>query len=172
MTPIGLVNELKTVKVSLIPRSFTAEGAFSTPASERTWISGSEAFDFHNPPMDTTYLSQYKSSPHASRWFCGRCGTPVAYSVDPKIIPAEWKWPVMLDIWSSTIDREDLDHDYMVPERMLWCHMGVPWIRRYTREGLGGVPEHPLTKIDKIVGDDIEDDLKELAALGEETKAA
>jgi hypothetical protein len=34
------------------------------------------------------------------------------------------------------------------------------------RHGAGGIPEHPLTKIDKLVGDDIEDDLQELAKLG------
>lgn len=68
----------------------------------------------------------------------------------------------MLDIWLGTVDREDLEKDYMSPERMMWCEKGVPWIRKLSQVGAGGIPEHPLTKIDKSVGDDISEDLKEL----------
>lgn len=71
----------------------------------------------------------------------------------------------MIDFWLGTIDREDLDKDYMAPERMVWCHLGVDWIRKFARGSTGEIPEHPLTKIDKIVGDDIESDLAELQAL-------
>ena len=88
----------------------------------------------------------------------------VAYSVDPGVIPVEWNWPAMLDIWLGTVDREDLENDYMKPERMMWCEKGIPWIRELARNGAGGIPEHPLTKIDKIVGDDSEDDLKNLSS--------
>lgn len=76
----------------------------------------------------------------------------------------------MLDLWSATIDREDLEKEYMVPERMVWCHYAIPWIRKLAQEGAGGIPEHPLTKIDKVEGDDIGDDLKQLAALGKSVK--
>ena len=49
-----------------------------------------------------------------------------AYSVDAGVIPPEREWPTMLDIWLGTVDREDLERDYMSPERMLWCEKGVP----------------------------------------------
>ena len=116
-----------------------------------------EAFDFRSPVLKDLHLSVYKSTPERSRWFCSRCGTMVAYSVDPGVIPAEWSWPTMLDIWLGTVDREDIEKDYMSPERMLWCDKGVPWIRRLARSGAGGIPEHPLTKIDKLVEDDRKD---------------
>ena len=50
----------------------------------------------------------------------------------------------MLDLWLGTVDREVLEQEYLMPERMLWCEKGIEWIRKLAREGLG-VPEHPLT---------------------------
>lgn len=72
----------------------------------------------------------------------------------------------MLDIWLGTVDREDLEKDYMSPERMLWCDMGVPWIRKLATSGGGGMPCHPLTKIDKLVGDNVGATSEELAEHG------
>jgi len=158
------------VKVSVLPRDSTNEGAFDVSNDKRTWHSVVDVFDYRNPALKDGHLSVYKSSPGRSRWFCDRCGTSVGYSVDPGIIPPEWEWPQMLDLWSATIDREDLEKDYMAPERMVWCHYGVPWIQGLVREGAGGIPEHPLTKIEKVLGDDIEDDLKQMAALEESVK--
>ena len=168
--PMALVTEAKTVQVSLLPRRDQAAGAFATADSERTWTPAAEVFDFRNEKLTETFLNVYKSSAGRSRWFCGRCGTMVAYSIDPGVIPAEWGWPIMLDIWLGTVDREDLEKDYMSPERMLWCEKGVPWIRKLARSGAGDIPEHPLTKIDKCVGDDVEDDLKELESLDKGSK--
>lgn len=66
----------------------------------------------------------------------------------------------MLDIWLGTVDREDLQHEYMKPERVVWCHCNIPCIRELTRSGAGGVPEHTLTSIDKVAGDDYKADLE------------
>lgn len=159
---MGLVTDIKTVQVSLLPRDEDRSGPFNTLHSEREWTSAAEVFDFRNPNLKDTYLSIYKSSPNRTRWFCSHCGTPVAYSVDPGVIPVEWGWPTMLDIWLGTVDREDLEKEYIHPERMLWCEKGVPWIRRLATDGAGGIPEHPLTKIDKVVGEDVEGDLREI----------
>ena len=147
----------------MLPRSLEAEGKFKMTDNEREWTPAAGVFNFQNPALKDLYLTVYKSSQGRSRWFCSHCGTMVAYSVDPGVIPAEWGWPTMLDIWLGTVDSKDLEKDYMSPERMLWCEKGIPWIRRLATSGAGGIPEHPLTKIDKVVGDDIEEDLKELA---------
>ncbi|KAK5165731.1 uncharacterized protein LTR77_008654 [Saxophila tyrrhenica] len=170
--PIGLVCETKTVQVSVLPRSTTttSEGAFDIPDRERTSASASEIFDPRNPNPANSHLSVYRSSPQRSRWFCSRCGTSIGYSIDPGVIPEAWGWPTMLDLWSATIDREDLEKEYMAPERMVWCHYAVPWVGKLAREGAGGIPEHPLTKIDKVVGDDVTEDLRELEALEQSTK--
>lgn len=57
----------------------------------------------------------------------------------------------------------------MRPERALWCEKAVPWVAEMARNGHGGIPEHPLTKIDKVMGDDITADMTELNAF--KTKA-
>lgn len=142
--PTVLVCDIQTVQVSLLSRSADVEKI----KQKGDWVPAAEIFDFRNTALEQVYLTVYKSSEERSRWFCSRCGTMLAYSVDPGVIPPEWGWPTMLDIWLGTVDREDLEPDYMRPERMLWCEKGVPWIRELARSGAGGIPEHPLTKID------------------------
>ncbi|KAK4504268.1 hypothetical protein PRZ48_005184 [Zasmidium cellare] len=71
----------------------------------------------------------------------------------------------MLDIWLGTVDRSDLEQDFMRPERALWCAKAVPWVAEMARSGNGGIPEHPLTKIDKVMADDVSADMVELNAL-------
>jgi len=115
----------------------------------RTWLPAAEIFG----PSHPAALGLYKSSPGRSRWFCRHCGTSLAYSIDAGVIPEEWGWPTMLDIWLGTVDRRDIEKDYMAPERMLWCEKGVPWIRRQATKGAGGIPEHPLTMIDVLVAE-------------------
>ena len=57
----------------------------------------------------------------------------------------------MLDILLGTVDREALDGDWLTPERHLWWECGVDWIRKFSREGAGGLPKHPTYKIDEAV---------------------
>ena len=57
----------------------------------------------------------------------------------------------MLDIWLGSVDREDLENEYMKPERQLWCDKGIPWIRDFARRAGDGIPEHPTTKINEII---------------------
>lgn len=166
MMPMGLICITNTVRVSALPKTAEAENTCEVADSERDWLPADEVFHFQNAVLKDVYLAVYKSSPQRSRLVCGRCGTMVAYSIDPGVIPPEWQWPPMIDIWLGTVDREDLEKEYMKPERMLWCEKGIPRVREMARYGAGGIPEHPLSKIDKLVGDDIEDDLKELAKLG------
>lgn len=59
----------------------------------------------------------------------------------------------------------DLEQDFMRPERALWCAKAVPWVAQMARSGNGGIPEHPLTKIDRLMSDDITADLAELNAI-------
>lgn len=58
--------------------------------------------------------------------------------------------PRMLDIWLGTVDRDDLEKEWMRPERMLWCEKGIDWIRDMARNGAGGVSEHPGRNIDEV----------------------
>ncbi|KPI43528.1 uncharacterized protein AB675_7112 [Cyphellophora attinorum] len=158
--PGFLVAESSTVQASSLPRS---------GAEQREWVDSFKLFDPNNQSLEQTYLSVYNSSPGRFRWFCSRCGTPLAYSVDASLIPKEWKWPKMLDIVLGTVDRKDLKHEYMRPERAVWCHFSIPWIRDMLTAGLKELTLHPLTKIDKVMGEDVEDDLKMLRELKSRT---
>lgn len=186
---IGLITETQTVRVSLASRDneTPVEGPLATDRGE--YAPAGKVFDSENlDALKATFLAHYKSSPARNRWFCGRCGTPIGYSIDAGVIPEEWGWPKMLDIWLGTVDRyairradpggngtaeadtprgsrSDLEHDFMKPERALWCAKAVPWVAAMARSGNGGIPEHPLTKINKVVGDDITADLAELNAI-------
>ena len=53
----------------------------------------------------------------------------------------------MLDVVMGTIDRADLELDAMIPERAVWWNMGIEWVRKMAREGLGDIPEHPITNV-------------------------
>ena len=161
ISPHVLVTKIKDVDATPIPAS---ERNLSD--SERTFETAELLFNHADTKIRAnTNLAVYKSSPQRSRWFCRNCGTPLGYSVDDGVIPDEWKWPKMLDLWLGTLDRECLEQENMKPERQLWCHYGIPWIRDLADHG-SGTPCHPLTKIDKVLGrDNVEEDLKELEAL-------
>lgn len=138
--PMGLVTEISTVSMTCAARG--------DPESRKEWTAD-ELFNFETVAEKNVFLTFYKSSEKRTRWFCGRCGTNLAYTIDLGVVPPEWGWPKMLDLWLGTVDREDLDDgDKMVPERQLWCDMGVGWIRRFARNG---IPEHPTSKIDQII---------------------
>jgi hypothetical protein len=105
-------------------------------------VSAEEAFR----PMrsaDDSFLTAFVTSEARTRYFCGRCGTSIAYRVNP--MPDGWL--EMLDVVMGTIDREDLELDAMIPERGLWLDCGIGWVKRLAREGLGDIPQHPLANV-------------------------
>lgn len=158
VTPIALICDKAVAQVSVLQRrSEPIEGAIDIADTNREWKPASEVLDFDSLAGKDWYLSAYNSSPKRSRWFCSRCGTPFAYSVGRGVVPPEWGWPPMVDFWLGTVDREDLEKDYMHPERMVYCEKGVPWALSLARHGAGGIPEHPLTRIDKLIGDEAKD---------------
>ena len=132
----GLITESKTVNVRL--QSTSSDAQYSLPAAD--------VFDHTKSTILDTHLKCYKSSPKRSRWFCGRCGTPIGYTVDPGVMPQNV--PPMLDIWLGTVDADELIAEDMKPERMLCCDRALPWVQKMSRDGCDHIPEHPLTKID------------------------
>ncbi len=60
-------------------------------------------------------------------------------------------WPEMLDVWIGSVDQEDLEKDWLVPERHLWYYIGVEWIRKFGSEGSGGVPKHGTYLVSEVV---------------------
>lgn len=150
--PMVLVTETSTVRVRVAKLSSSADIEGPLPADEEgEYVPAAEMFDPQNANLPDLCLSLYKSSPDRNRWFCVRCGTPVGYTIDAGVVPVEWGWPPMLDIWLGTVDRQFLEEEWMAPERMLWCEKGIGWVRRLARAG-HAVPEHPLTsKLDHLM---------------------
>lgn len=138
--PTGLATDIATISTTCATRG---------DPERYIDLTADELFDLETISQQDVFLTFYKSSEKRTRWFCGRCGTSLAYTVDSRVILSDRGWPKMLDLWLGTVDREDLDDgDKIEPERQLWCDMGVGWIRRFARNGM---PEHPLTKIDQVI---------------------
>ena len=110
------------------------------------WTPAAEAFRPCPEKVDN-FVGQYRSSEGRTRFFCMRCGTSLAYAVHPMPEP----WPPMLDIYLGTLDREDLDTEYMEPERHLWWNWGMEWTKRFA--GLGGhkMEKHPSYAVNETV---------------------
>ncbi|KAM3081442.1 hypothetical protein ACMFMG_004906 [Clarireedia jacksonii] len=147
--PLWLCSPIDYIKVSLLRRS-----AASHPPTTKTlgdsdeehrrgpWLSAEAAFQ----PMrsaDDSFLTAFSTSDARTRYFCGRCGTSIGYRVSP--MPNGW--PEMLDVVMGAIDRENLESDAMIPERALWLDCGIDWVKKLAREGLGQIPQHPLTNV-------------------------
>jgi rhodanese-related sulfurtransferase len=136
--------------------SFTTEiSTVSTTCAKRSdpktrkEIMAEELFDTEIIAEHDVFLTFYKRSEECARWFCGRCGTNLAYTIEPGAVPSEWDWPKMLELWLGAVDREDLDNgDNLAPERQLYCDMGLGWIKRFARNG---IPEHPLSRLDQVI---------------------
>lgn len=58
----------------------------------------------------------YQSSPGVRRWFCGTCGSPMAYGSD--------RHPGELHFYAASLD----DPTDFAPERHVHCDEQLPWI--------------------------------------------
>jgi hypothetical protein len=111
----------------------------------------------------TTTLGLFLSSPNRYRWFCTRCGTPLGYSVPLAAQPPFWKEipaPRMFDIWLGTFDRDVLENEWMRPEKVMWTHFGITWVRELSKCGLPDASRHPLPFIDQGEGKEDEEEVK------------
>ncbi|KAE8454663.1 hypothetical protein EG329_000286 [Mollisiaceae sp. DMI_Dod_QoI] len=120
--------------------SFSLESRTApTEKAQEKWIPAAKIF----PPAEfqergDTFLEFYTSSSSCTRSFCARCGTSLTYCVAPMPEP----WPLCLDIWLGTIDREDLEKDWLNPQAHCWIDVEVPWIGKLACEGSGGIPRY------------------------------
>ena len=143
--PFWIAAHLPTVTASVRSRS-----GQSADGDEETWLSAAEVFDRNSSASKDSFLAFYESSKGRVRSFCGRCGTNLTYRMDRPSVPETQEGPEMLDIVLGTVDREDLEKEWFVPERMMWSSFGINWVKRLAREGAGGTPEHPFWKINEV----------------------
>jgi hypothetical protein len=113
------------------------------PARE-TWHPVTSMF-YPGPQTPNYWLKFYQSSEHTTRSFCGKCGTNLTYSIEPSMGEG---WPILFDVLLATIDRVDLEKDYMAPDRHCWVECEIPWIKELTN-GKPSMPRHPTFKLDE-----------------------
>ena len=58
----------------------------------------------------------FRSSPGVERFFCGECGTPLAYKGD--------RWPIEIHIFAATLD----DPARVEPEVHIYTNEQLPWV--------------------------------------------
>ncbi|KAF4465719.1 hypothetical protein FALBO_7448 [Fusarium albosuccineum] len=130
----------------------TVSLSVSSPGSDgddtRTWTPWPDmSLSFSADKVEP--LKRYESSPSRWRYFCGNCGSPVGYEVDPASLPAELNWPHVVVIWTGALDRSILEKDWVKPDHIMFTSLGIPWVRKQLKEGIEGVQEHPFIFIDQ-----------------------
>ncbi|KAM5344353.1 hypothetical protein ACJ41O_012890 [Fusarium nematophilum] len=97
-------------------------------------------------------LKRYESSAGRWRYFCGICGSPIGYEVDPSSLPAELNWPHVVVLWTGALDRSVLEEDWARPEHVMFTSFGIPWVREQVKNGVTGAQEHPFIFVDQPMG--------------------
>ena len=59
-------------------------------------------------------------------------------------------FPDIFDVVLGTFDREDLQKDWLKPDRQLWWDYGIEWVQKMTSGGLS-IPRHPTSKPNEFV---------------------
>jgi hypothetical protein len=152
--PLWICSPIHMVTSSVVLRSTASLPAdpskrkdSSVQAEARTaWLLAADVFT-PGPTSNDTFLTSFDSSEGRRRFFCGRCGTNLAYVA----FPMPEGWPDMLDIILGTICREDLEGDALQPERQLWWDCGIDWIQKMATQGVGSLPKHPSYNVDTII---------------------
>jgi hypothetical protein len=152
--PLWICSPIDMVTCSVVVRSTASLPADpskrkdpSVKAEAMTpWLPAVDVFT-SGPVSNDSFLISFDSSEGRRRFFCGRCGTNLAYVA----FPMPEGWPDMLDIILGTIYREDLEGDALQPERQLWWDCGIDWIQKMATQGVGSLPKHPSYNVDAIV---------------------
>ena len=115
----------------------------ATTSNPSPWIPAAELFT-PGPNKDKYHLKFYHSSPPVTRTFCGRCGTNLTYFLG-RGLPDE-----IFDVILGTMDREDLEGEWMAPDRHCWWDCGIKWVQELSNGGKG-LPAHPRSRVDEFV---------------------
>jgi hypothetical protein len=98
-----------------------------------------------SPSTETGWLSSYRSSPSVTRTFCARCGTNLFSMMQP--MPAGW--PSMLNVLLGSVDREDLESQWMKPDRHVFWDDSIGWVKGMCSED--GMVRHPQANLNDTV---------------------
>jgi hypothetical protein len=94
----------------------------------------------------TTFVSKFNCTERATRSFCSRCGTNLAY-VSHKYLGTPMAF---VDITVGSLDPESLE--MAKPDRHNWWDFGVRWIQDFVTKGDGGfLSRHQTGDVSKVV---------------------
>lgn len=119
----------------------------AVPPDSSPWIPAVELFK-PGPNEDSYHLKFYQSSSAITRTFCGRCGTNLTYFIGHGMGEG---FPEIFDVILGTLDREDLEQEWMAPDRHCWWSCGIKWVQELSNGGKV-LPVHPSFKVNEIVG--------------------
>ena len=99
-----------------------------------------------NKSVPSTYLACFNATDRATRTFCSRCGTNLAYLNHRHLgTPAAF-----VDVTVGSLDPEWLK--LAKPERHGWWNFGVEWVQTLLSKGDGGfMIRHPTGDVSKVV---------------------
>ena len=150
--PSFICSPLAIVSTSCLPQSISStqldaarEGGDSHEV-RGPWVPAAAVFK-PSPESRDTFLAGYESSEGRTRFFCGRCGTHLAYAINP----APEGWPDVLDIMLGTFDRSDLETGWLEPERHIRWDYGLDWVKEFANRGARGLDKHPTYDVSKLV---------------------
>ena len=108
-------------------------GGTQRPARDIFTYVGSSGAGRETTCVDTT-LAVYESSEGVGRYFCGKCGTPIAWRSRSS--------PIILDLVLGTIDREHLEGEELMPERHMFWDKGIGWAKKWVQSSNKGEEGH------------------------------
>lgn len=88
--------------------------------------------------FESTYISQYTSSPELTRIFCSRCGTNLAFNSSNYVIEGD----SVIDVAVGSLDDESLTRIH--PERHMWWDSGIDWVKQLFRPDTRVCMKHPM----------------------------
>ena len=110
------------------------------------WRSAMDVLKAGAPEVEGSTVRWFGSSPKRTRTFCGHCGTNLTYAIYPMVEG----FPDIFDTVLGTVDRADLEKDWLTPERQCWWDKGIPWVQGLVCDGLQ-TPRHPTFKVSEFV---------------------
>ncbi len=99
---------------------------------------------------ERTYLTHFKSSEHANRTFCGKCGTHLTFLRIGSITPLRETLGLFFDIAVGTLDKESVEMEGLAPGMQAWANDGISWVVKLLTDGKKSLIVEGLDELSKL----------------------
>lgn len=82
-----------------------------------------------------TWVTHFKSSEHANRTFCGKCGTHLTFFKTDTMSPLRQMLGQFFDIAVGSLDKESVEMEGFGPSAQVWDKDGISWVVKLVNEG-------------------------------------